>query len=762
MRNIFLRAKYPGLTFLLSFAVLFYFFHTVLLAPNDYLFAPGGDGIKNYYTYLFHAKHDTEFWNFTGMNYPYYEHIVYTDAHPLLSYVIKFLGLQQFGIGILNFLMLLSYPVASVFLYLILRHYKVSVVWAVAAAIAITYLSPQLGRLMGHFSLAYAFAIPGMWWLLLKCRHGNSQLWAIISFLYLSCFFMTHPYLGMILVMLCLLFWFIAYLYNRSSWKTSAGFVAMQVVLPLVIFRVMVFITDTHVNRIDDPSGFFLLYGNWKSVLVPHSGPLSGLGPAMGLEMPAWESWAYVGFASILFFLYSLGYLIYDRKALPVKLIFKHELFMFFIAAFAMLLFSFCFPFKYEWMRWITDYVGTLKQFRALGRFAWIFYYVFTLGSIVTLFHIYKREGKRTLIATFFFVGVAFTLIEGHEDIGDVQEKITAQHNSFKEEHLSKDMKELVQYVEENDYDAFIFLPFFHYSSESIMILGEDQSVFDAYMLSYHSGLPMMNCMASRLSLTESIKFNNLFSPAFMEKEIVYDLPTNHKIALITNQDPLNDNETRMVSVHTKEFGNETYTLYPFDTEAWNNPSSYQEVLRKRDSARHKITENWKSSDPNVWFYYNSWNDKLSEGLKGKGGYNSTKRGFDLIWESSTENMDTGKYEVSFWFNHALDRADLLTITELYYKDDQHPGWVDTYELKESNVVLRQWLRAEMEFTVNQNVDSVKVFVLGNESRKPYAVDELLVRKATGADLFSTGKIGGQEYIIYNNFWLKDDAFRNK
>ena len=117
MRNYFIKNKFLWLTFGVALMVLFYFYHEVLLSPNSYLFSATGDGIKNYYTYLYHAKFDNEFHHFSGMNYPYYEHIVYTDAHPLFSYLIGLFGLANYAVGILNLLMLLSYPIASIFIY---------------------------------------------------------------------------------------------------------------------------------------------------------------------------------------------------------------------------------------------------------------------------------------------------------------------------------------------------------------------------------------------------------------------------------------------------------------------------------------------------------------------------------------------------------------------------------------------------------------------------------------------------------------------
>ena len=329
----------------------------------------------NYYSYLFQAKHGSpSFWDFQGMNYPYYEHVIYTGTQPIQSWVISQLGLVDYGIGIMNVLMLISYPICSVFLYLIFRHYKVGIIWSIIAAIAITYLSPQLGRLTGHFALSYVSAIPGMWWLLIKCKNGNIKIWSLFSFLYLFAFFFTHPYLGMILCFLCLFYWIITFLFNRHEWKKTLGFICVQVVSPIVLFRVLMFVSDTHLNRIAEPAGFFNLYGNWSSVFMAHHGPMAGFTKAIGVRMPSWESWAYVGFSSMVFFAFGLFYLIIKRKSLPLKLIFKHDLFIYFLAAYAILIFAFCFPFKLHWMHWLTDYFGLLKQFRVLGRFTWIFY----------------------------------------------------------------------------------------------------------------------------------------------------------------------------------------------------------------------------------------------------------------------------------------------------------------------------------------------------------------------------------------------------
>ena len=41
------------ITLILSILFLFGFYGEVLLNPNDYIFAPTGDGIKNYFTFMY-------------------------------------------------------------------------------------------------------------------------------------------------------------------------------------------------------------------------------------------------------------------------------------------------------------------------------------------------------------------------------------------------------------------------------------------------------------------------------------------------------------------------------------------------------------------------------------------------------------------------------------------------------------------------------------------------------------------------------------
>ena len=69
-------------------AVLFYFYKEVIQHPGNYLFGGGGDAVKNYFTFAWHVKYDESWLHFAGSNYPYGEHVCYTDGHPIVSLLL--------------------------------------------------------------------------------------------------------------------------------------------------------------------------------------------------------------------------------------------------------------------------------------------------------------------------------------------------------------------------------------------------------------------------------------------------------------------------------------------------------------------------------------------------------------------------------------------------------------------------------------------------------------------------------------------------
>src|SRR5690606_15534166 len=165
---------------LLSLALLWLLFGKVLLQPGQYMFGYLEDGTKNYYTAAYFIKYNQGLW-FTGLNYPFGDHITYTDNQPLFAAILNAVNqhitpIWQHTIGIYNVLMLGSLVACAVFLFLILRELKLPVWYAVFVAIIIAFLSPQMFRIRAHYALGYAFFIPMFWYFLIHIFRNPKAL----------------------------------------------------------------------------------------------------------------------------------------------------------------------------------------------------------------------------------------------------------------------------------------------------------------------------------------------------------------------------------------------------------------------------------------------------------------------------------------------------------------------------------------------------------------------------------------------------------
>jgi len=753
---------YSLLTFFLAFIVLTFFYHQVLVDPNNYLFAPSGDGIQNYYTYLFHAKYDAEFWNFSGMNYPFQEHVVYAGAQPLLSWLIGVFGIEYYGVGILNFLMLISFPICAVFLVKIFRHYEVPNSISIVAAIAIAFMSPQVFRMTGHLSLSPVFVIPAMWWLMILSNKAHQLKWSIAICVFILWFFFTHPYLGLILLLFGFVFWSANILADKSKWKIYSFKIILQLLVPFIVFQVLILMTDTHLDRLGTPAGFFDYYANWKSIFVAHHGPMSYLTVFFDINIGNWESWNYVGLSTAIFFGTILIYLAKNRKTVEFKKYYRNELVLFFFSAYFILMFSFCFPLKYDFLRGLVDYMGPLKQFRVLGRFAWIFFYVFTVFSIIGFYRIMLKRGSLMRTKILFYGCLGFYFVEFFPAHLGTSTVVSSSPNMFKKEALKPDYAELIDFMEVGKYDAFIFLPFTHLSSENLMLIGTEQGNFDSFILSYHSGKPMFNAIASRMSMSETILMNNFFSREFVEKDLVYLLDSNAKILVVKNNEAVKSDELRLIYSSKKVFENETFKAFDFDGDKWNSSFYFDEIKLADKSAIYDVGQGWKSDTTNVWFYYESFNDKVGENLSGGGALHDLKNGYNNILELNKSQLDTGLYTISFWYYLGVDRADVTAVVEQVFNDGKESFWADTYAVNQSTIIVENWCFVTMDFAFQSDMEKINILITGNGNKQPFYVDEILVLKQNGRALFSHQQKNGTEYLIYNNYWLRSDSFQRQ
>ncbi len=134
------------LLIVLSIAISWFYFGDILLHPNDYFFQAGGDGVKNYFTPLYFIENDSGVW-FTGMNYPFGEHVVFTDNQPVLSWTLQWVDQNLFDIsgnivGIMNSLMLMSLFLSIGVLFFLQKRFGLPTIYALVTSLIIGFLAP--------------------------------------------------------------------------------------------------------------------------------------------------------------------------------------------------------------------------------------------------------------------------------------------------------------------------------------------------------------------------------------------------------------------------------------------------------------------------------------------------------------------------------------------------------------------------------------------------------------------------------------------
>ncbi len=196
---------------------------------------------------------------------------------------------------------------------------------------------------------------------------------------------------------------FIVRLFKKQSLKHSIASLS-SFILSILFFYCSAKLTDNHIGRTDNPSGFFLYFAELDNILVPSYGPigvlLKKIIPSIKLEG---EGNAYVGIVNALFFIYiivvSIGSLfLYKARTRLSKYFADKRLNISLLAALLVLIIAMGIPFVQ--FPDLLDHFSVIKQFRAIGRFSWPFFFVF---SAFSAFHfqniiLYRLRNNRKII----------------------------------------------------------------------------------------------------------------------------------------------------------------------------------------------------------------------------------------------------------------------------------------------------------------------------------------------------------------------------
>jgi hypothetical protein len=738
-----------------TYVVLSLVFNPYFHNPNSYMVSKSGEAIKNYYNFSSQLKYGKNIKN-ELVNYPYGEHIQMDNSQPfhLLFFKVynKISPVLKYGVAFINLSMIFSLLVILPFLFLILRRYKLPVWYSLIISLIIAFLSPQLGRIKGNFELSYLFFIPMWWYFIMKFRDGKTRwLWAsllavtgiiggLTNVWYVS--FFTIFLFGIILADCWI---------NRKNLKSffkQEILLFILAIIPLIVVGGMIGATDWVSDRPANPYGFFVNHANLFSIFMPYDRIVqSFLGYTYTFFNIQWEGRANVGFpATIVAVILTciILYRFYTRKKISVAFPEK-EFNPYLLAAFLILLFSMCFPVNWG-LGFLVNIIPFLKQFNAPGRFAWIFYYVFTVYTAIAIYRYFeklKNEGQisksRWLIVLVIFFWSMDALSNAQQSFKQVVNRNT--HLKSKDDLFLRRFDVMGKKID--DFQAIFFMPFANTSGDKMKFETKTDGFIEGMKCSFHTRLPMIESFAPRISISQSLSSIQILADSCIRKERFDDM-NDKPILLLTMNDSLTESEQWLKQNADSLWSDPWLTLSSVAPDFFEK--SYQNWLDWADSIKWKLTgtDQLKAdADISKVFCLNFDEKRSSIAFSGKGALYKGGKKVEVFYEDFPSKGMTGNYDLSFWLyidtrTWGMPQA---TINEI----DQYNTAINSIRLntQAEHNVYKNWVRIDRKIALKPGM-KYQLVIKG----KFITLDDLLL-KPTGCNVYIK-KSNGLEMM--NNF----------
>jgi len=626
-------------------------YQRVLKVPNDFL-VNGGDGMKNYFTYLNHVKNDTTFMTFEGMNYPFGENIIFTDNQPLVANLTKVLSnifptwFRCNLVAFHNLVLIFGIILGGLGLFLCFRKLKIDFLFALGCTLGLILLNPQAGRINGHFSMFYP-VLPWIFYLWLLFWEGNNKLKtsAFIG-LIVVCSGLLHMYYFITISVFTLLSIFIYYaLQSERKGLEMLKVTAIQVVLPFLILTFFSSYFNHSNDRPNDPWGFFSYTSSWEGLLFSYKLPMfeyinSNVVKVRSID---YEGRNYIGIIAVIYIILSIFYSIFNFNKAKI-FIFQNKVLTYFLGVFILSsLISFGLPFTIPGLEWLLDYTGPYKQFRSIGRVGWVSFYAVNLLAIYVFYHWLKANNTRseylyTIPLIIIFEGAMF--INKHE-----------WHQTNMPDFLCDSQFNLP--INPKDFQATLPDPYFNTGSECFSWPEQGDVVNQSYKIAYNMGIPSMGVMMSRTSFNQSLLLNELTNQPYKVPKIIDIIRAINSKPLLVIETKKEIQDYRPKLTHwTKKalivFENDEFRLRSLSLDMFD-----QVVKEFNDSISQAVVI------PST----------VTHNLEFAKSKNSKGWGYEAIWNSSS--LVPGNYIISFILE-CKDPTYVLSTTEVWQFDTNH------------------------------------------------------------------------------------------
>ena len=744
-------------------------FSDLLKNPNNLLLAGGGDGLKNYMTPMMHVKNDKTYNHFDSMNYPYGEHVLFTDNQPLISNTLRFIqnnitGISQHTVGVLNILMLLSLFFSGILLYVFFRKLELPHWYSLAAGISVAWLSPQIARFCGHYGLSYEI-IPLLLLYFLMRFENRSWKWSLAIFTLVLFSAMLHFYYFGISAFFLSIYYFIKVIKDKNSLVFYAKHWAIQIVVPFILLNfIWLKIGNNVSDRPDSPYGFLHYVSVWEGTFFNPESWLYNLIDTYLVKIrkvPEFESINYIGFAAFLFCFTRIIAWISTRKLkmLEDDTVIPNDGFVrtAFWASIILYIFSTGLPFQIPQLEFLLDYTGPLKQFRGLGRFSWMFFLIINIVAFYTVYH----WGKWIKNVGFRYIfWLIFIIIAGREAFGNANRIGKPQDLYADVKAIGEPKENWLPYVDTAKYQAILPIPYFHSGSEYLGLDLNADAFSNNLFASYFTGMPSLGVMMSRTSWQQTLSNLPLGKELYRTPTVLNILPNKKPLLAMVNKKWLEEKGKYyqlVLSKGKKMYENQIFMLYELPVDAYEKAivEQKQGIIQEVSNPNLFKKGNLLTKDTLENFVYKSF-DEIQSPIyyQGNGAFLLEKQKRIIIFSGTIPaQQKEKKYRLQYWLNVAKGK-DIRT--EFNIKETTKNGEnlsVKGYNSSDNVVAVDgNWVLVSVEFELKQDDSNIEIYFINGEKRDatPICIDEFMIYPKDAA-IYQNGT----DAVMKNGRWYK-------
>jgi hypothetical protein len=458
-------------------------------------------------------------------------------------------------------------------------------------------------------------------------------------------------------------------------------------------------------------------------IFVPNHPPFKPLINKLLIINQEWEGWAYIGLSSFFTLIFAVVFLIRQKRKHHIQFrnnyIFDNKLLnTMLISAHIIVLFSMGLPFKII-PGYLPDIFGFLKEFRTVGRFAWVFYFIITIYTtyILNNFIRYKYSNSRKIapyILIILYSGLmVFEGLSYHHEVGNsiiVSPNYFAKNDDLKIDDSLNDLHLF-------DYQAILPLPFYHKGSENFSKPPTDKVLLYSEILSNKSALPLVSSYLARTSINESKQLMELLSPSEFDKPVINVFKNQKPILVLYSRENLSKNESDLLKRAQLITGSSQFELYRLEFDSLFKVSSC------RKSKKNYIHASFDNIIAPITY-------------KGKGAFMGKMKNWNIIYDFAPDTIKNGQvYLVSFWiyncgYNCGQDKLNSMVFID-YENSTGEKEWLSLTNPANSETIDGCWSKVELNLkieTKKSKTSKLQLILKGNDLLDmDFIIDELNV-----------------------------------